>query len=130
MGTQVDFPLEGLNLSSFVSSSQSLAKEGSKSSDGNAVDLVNEEGDASKSKDLTDVYDLTGVVHHVGAMGGGHYDCTVRDDSAMLRWLLTSKERATAQVEEQDLPPPVENKWWCYNDGYVVHACNVIRAKI
>ncbi len=91
----MNFPLDGLNLKEFVSSS-----------------TLNGEHKANATDDNSFLYDLSSVIHHVGALGGGHYVTTVRDDSTLIRWLLQSSNDSYS-------PPPLSNKWWCYNDNIV-----------
>ena len=54
----IDFPVTGLDLSTYVLSGQ-----------GNASGL----GDSSQSKPESQVYDLYAVSNHYGTMNGGHY---------------------------------------------------------
>lgn len=67
LNQRIDFPMDDLDLASYVSKTR--------------FDV----NDNSSSKICTS-YDLCGVIHHVGALGGGHYVATIREDHASDKW--------------------------------------------
>jgi hypothetical protein len=128
----VQFPLENLDIDPFVASSSPFHSSSS------------EEGSASQTSIKTK-YNLFGVVHHVGIMGGGHYVASLRDNSAALQAMYqssagfsttsSSSPRAdsgggtasglssdAAEPASPHSPPegvPLSKQWWCFNDSTV-----------
>lgn len=74
LNQRIDFPVDDLDLSAYVSNSRL---------EGTDTERINTN------------YDLCSVIHHVGALGGGHYVATIRDDSDEV------------------------GKWHCFNDNLV-----------
>jgi uncharacterized UBP type Zn finger protein len=65
----VHFPLEGLDLSSVRSQSKV---------NGKVPDRSDEQND--QSDNINPLYDLYGVIHHQGALGGGHYVASLKSE--------------------------------------------------
>lgn len=65
----VHFPLEGLDLSSVRSQSKVNGKVTDRSDDQN-----------DQSGKINPLYDLYGVIHHQGALGGGHYVASLKSE--------------------------------------------------
>jgi len=72
------------------------------------------------------IYDLYAVVHHIGALGGGHYVTTVRE-SRKPRPKKSDTPRSEssldATVESESLASndtdTLSDRWWLFNDGQV-----------
>lgn len=101
---QVDFPLQGLDLSGFLAPSHEQHRARGSHSDGD-----------DGSTDSGNVYDLYSAVHHLGAMGGGHYVATVRDDFDALQEKIVGNQHSSPEPSTKS----GENKWMCYNDSVV-----------
>lgn len=147
LSNQVDFPFEGLNLSVFLAPSHELSQhydsyiQKKKGSPPNQATKNTDSGDEKSSDELQDkslvmtegmsatgsVYDLFSTVHHVGAMGGGHYLACVRDDFTSLQSHLlvekgedeVSDNLGGADDENDEVPDPKGDQWYCYNDSVV-----------
>ena len=83
------------------------------------------------------MYDLYAAVHHIGAMGGGHYVCTIREGCRPRQVSQSStnpsfdKEKAECDVShsassdsigsgvEEEGENHGPDRWWIYNDGLV-----------
>jgi len=162
----VHFPFDGLDLSAFLAPSHELSQhfelyqqqkqeEGQKEQkemtqgqevhaerdvdDVMEVDEVEREGGGVTlvgGQTCSSIYDLYSTVHHVGAMGGGHYVATARDDYSQLQARLLAGrghesrgagvEVDTTEPEQQEdqTAPEHESKqaqWFCYNDSVVSH---------
>ena len=95
----VVFPTEGLDLSRIMAPSSSVPKEnGSKHASGGG-DTSEELKDDGRSEML---YDLYGVVHHQGALSGGHYVASIKSE--------------------------IDGQWRLFNDAqiYEIHARDVV----
>ena len=87
LNNKIDFPLDGLDIHPYLAKSQQTA------------DPV-----------LCSVYDLYCVVHHIGALNGGHYRATVNVPSA------------TGSTGEQGLEEGAKfsrDDWYCFDDSIV-----------
>ena len=100
LNNTVDFPLEGLDLTQYLAGRDAAAARSAPEGAGG-----NPEGDPpAAGEGVTDgilgaedggdaqLYDLYGVLHHVGVLGAGHYVATIRGG---------------------------DGKWYCFNDGQV-----------
>jgi hypothetical protein len=69
-------------------------------------------------------YDLYSSVHHVGALGGGHYIAAVRDDNGQIQRAVTTtsplSDVAPSPPPSPASPSTLSQKWWCYNDSVVM----------
>ena len=74
LDTHIDFPLEQLDLSGFISRSAHATSKKMKLSNNNDTTALKQDEDP--------IYDLYAVSNHFGGMGGGHYTafCQVPDD--------------------------------------------------
>ena len=63
-------------------------------------------------------YDLYSSVHHVGALGGGHYIAAVRDDGGETQRAVTTTSPLVPLTPHS--PTPASSKWWIYNDSTVM----------
>jgi len=107
----VVFPLEGLDMSRIMAQESNGAKQeglpngrANVEKKGNSEDTWNED-DSEKLKDSgrdEKLYDLYGVVHHQGALSGGHYVCSLKSE--------------------------FDGQWRLFNDGqiYDIHARDVV----
>ena len=64
-------------------------------------------------------YDLYSTVHHVGALGGGHYLAAVREDNGLMQRVVAPPS-PTEGTPSPGTASPLGQKWWCYNDSVVV----------
>mmetsp|Transcript_1829 Transcript_1829/g.2892 ORF Transcript_1829/g.2892 Transcript_1829/m.2892 type:complete len:1659 (+) Transcript_1829:173-5149(+) len=65
-------------------------------------------------------YDLYSAVYHVGALGGGHYISTVRDDNGHIQSVLGGSHMDSSGSPPPSPTIPLSQKWWCYNDSMVM----------
>ena len=86
---KVDFPLTDFDISSFLAPSK--------------VEEITE----SQGCSSVYTYDLYSTVHHVGALGGGHYVAT---------WKPLQAEHTGSGSVETDR---VDDDWYCFNDNLV-----------
>jgi hypothetical protein len=84
LNQRVDFPFENLDLQNYLATAKSHSQ-------------VDEQLLETK-------YRLYSVVHHLGALGGGHYVTTVK--------VRTGKSSS-------HIPQKGESKWYCFNDNVV-----------
>lgn len=106
----VVFPIEGLNLSRIMAA-DSQASRGDSGENGSLEEEDGNEGEASSPSSLKDnkgrdemLYDLYGVVHHQGALSGGHYVASLKSEE--------------------------DGQWRLFNDAqiYEIHARDVVDA--
>jgi len=86
---KVDFPLTDFDISSFLAPSK--------------VDEISKLQDSSGKY----TYDLYSTVHHVGALGGGHYVAT---------WKPMQAEQTGSGLVETE---KIDENWYCFNDNVV-----------
>ena len=138
LNTKVDFPREGLDLTPYLAPARRQQLRRQHNGGGDGGDSGAEAGPA----DASCLYDLYAVVHHAGAMGGGHYVTTVRDrhtGSAVVApasRTSSASDLASAAAspappqspspspgDAPSSPPPVPpapgGQWWCFNDDAV-----------
>jgi len=109
----VIFPVEGLDLSRIMASDSDGGKEKDtingldKQTDENGLDTQDDENDPARLKDggrEEMLYDLYGVVHHQGALSGGHYVASLKSE--------------------------LDGQWRLFNDAqiYEIHSRDVVDA--
>lgn len=100
----MDFPLEDLDLSPYMAATIS----------GKDEDKQNELPENS----LPDhhMYDLYCTVHHIGALGGGHYVTTVKHNNIQHFSDDTSSSTTTDISTDQSKASKPSSSWWLYND--------------
>ena len=86
---KVDFPLTDFDISSFLAPSK--------------VEEITKSQESSSMY----TYDLYSTVHHVGALGGGHYVATWKP--------LQAEQTGSGSVEADK----VDDDWYCFNDNVV-----------
>lgn len=63
-------------------------------------------------------YDLYSVIHHVGALGGGHYVTTVRQPTSKSdRDKAPATTNNTSNAEKSGDDNENKDKWYCFNDN-------------
>lgn len=91
LDTNVDFPLEGLNLEQRVEGAR-VVRELRREEEGRGVEDMPKEHDEAVAVD-TPIYDLYAVDNHFGGLGGGHYTAYAKN--------------------------PTDNRWYNYDDSHV-----------
>jgi len=147
LNNHIDFPIDGLDLEKYLAEVRQR-KDGEpvpevvlkkKSAFREEIEAAIEEATSkgsttggsldgiplTKEADCT-VYDLYAVVHHIGALGGGHYVTTVRE-SRKPRPKRSDTYRSESSLDataESESPTSNDNdilsdRWWLFNDGQV-----------
>jgi ubiquitin carboxyl-terminal hydrolase 6/32 len=128
LNNHVDFPQDGLNLEPYLAEALKQKQNGQPS----MPESVFQEGIMNATKDIIDEhgssttlgcteYDLYAVVHHVGALSGGHYVTTIREsrrpnvNGAAKIDSNDSSSSSTTSSSNSNL----SDRWWLYNDGQV-----------
>jgi ubiquitin C-terminal hydrolase len=121
LNNKIDFPLDGFDIGPFLAPSKQLDMIKSKIKEEGLMQSVsidakgdmkelNKEGstegkvdnnDDDNEEDICTIYDLYAAVHHIGALGGGHYVATIRDCS-----------NENESVDNKD-------NWYYFNDNHV-----------
>ena len=111
---KIDFPINSLDVKPYMASSRltQLKEIETKINNGNDISTDDDILDTS----ICTQYDLYSAVHHVGAMGGGHYVTTVRE-------IEKKDDKSSPHKSNTDSNTNENGLWYCYNDN-IVNAVN------
>lgn len=91
LNNRIDFPLTDLDLTNYIAPTRFKKLQ---------IDTAEETKAQSLDNDgVCSSYDLYSVIHHVGALGGGHYVTTTRFDQAAARAHLPASSSSHASQE-------------------------------
>ena len=131
----VKFPFDGLDLSCYLAPTHELFanfKSQQRNEKDSVKDLTAEDAHSdhevvhtiengemqNEDKEGMSVYDLYSVVHHIGALGGGHYVASVKDDFSHLNEILRQPHQQGSKFNETP-ESDCAKKWFCYDDSVV-----------
>ncbi len=116
--TDVQFPLNGLNMQPFLSDDRLLNLSEHKGNP--AIGRNSEMLELDRDKANHGIYDLLGVVHHSGGINGGHYVAHV--SSRPMPITETSSAAAPGIKTKLNMAPSTQTSnvgWTCFNDAHV-----------
>ncbi len=142
LNNHIDFPHDGLDLMRFIAESrkhkdeklvEQINKSAFQAQMDSAVDAAIGQGENSgtipglpltQESDCS-VYDLYAVVHHIGALSGGHYVTTIRESrKPRVKVSEISPDSSVATESESSgthdsQTGSFSDRWWLFNDGQV-----------